>query len=929
MVIKARKGAYLLIFLLFLLFSRGVQARKVRVVAAPYTPFVFQQDGKLTGFDIELLNTICSLNRLDCRIKLVTFEQMMKMLARGEADVGIGAIYVTEERKKVVNFTRPYLNTGLVMVSLAAKPVQANELKNKRVGVKKGATGEQVARRLARKFRGLQIVPFITTEESFDALAKGQVDVVFNDYINTMALAFRRYPGLFVINRGLLGPYFLTRDKIAIPVNKRDRGLLEVFDMTLAKLEKAGYIKLLSEKWLHIQMPPDYSRYFIYASVFFVVLTVIIFLLLHYSKALQQARTLASYMKMVEVSPEAVLIVKNGKIIYANEASKKLFGTRANISIMDRSIRDYLSANLLEEIEKLERTGRENLVVEMEGRLKAEDGEVKDVEVSMVTLRLGKELAVKIILRDITERKRASKELEESENRFRAAVENAPFPVIIFNDRGEILIVNRSFERLTGYTKEDFKTIWEWVESSLVSEELREHIKEGMRELFRKRRTSLYIPEVEVLCRKDRAKRLWSLTVNLISNRENNRLAMLVGRDITDLKILERNLIHTQKMEAIGRLAGGIAHDFNNLLNAILGFCELAMMELPEDSPVMEYLQQIKEAGNRAAELARGLLAFSKRSALKTGPLNLNETIRKMEKILKRIIGEDIEFKLKLEEPLDTIKADPVQMESAIVNLVVNAKDAMPQGGKLVIATRKVHLDKPKPTFYGEIPPGDYILLSVSDTGVGMDDYVKKRIFEPYFTTKDNKSESAGLGLAAVYATIVQCGGYIDVESRKGKGTIFYIYLPVSKGKEEGRERKVKRAASFRRGRGERIMVVEDEELVRELLVQVLSKSGFEVFSASTPEEAERMVTKEDCRIDLLISDVILPGCSGIALAEKLRKLCPGLKVLFISGYTGEYISKKESQAGNIQILHKPITASQLLEKVFELLQQKESSSLH
>ncbi len=928
MVIKGRTGAYIWAALFLLLFLRGVQARTVRVVAAPYTPFVFQQDGKLTGFDIDLLNTICSINRLDCKVKLVTFEQMMNMLVKGEADVGIGAIYVTEERKKAVNFTRPYLNTGLVMVSLATRPVQPNELENKRVGVKKGATGEQVARRLARKFRGLQIVSFISTEESFDALAKGQVDVVFNDYINTVALAFRRYPGLFVINRGLLGPYFLTRDKIAIPVNKRDRKLLEIFDRTLARLEKAGYIKLLSEKWLHIQMPPDYGRYFIYASISFVVLTIIILLLFHYSKALQQTRTLANYMKMVEVSPEAVLIVRKGRIIYANEASKRLFGVRANFSIMDRSIQDYLSANLLEEIEKLERAGKENLVVEMEGRLKAEDGEVKDVEVSMVTLRLGKELAVKIILRDITERKRARKELEESENRFRAAVENAPSPVVIFNEKGEILIVNRSFERLTGHTKEDFGTIWEWVKASVVDDEIREHIKEGIKDLFRERRTSLYIPEVEVLCRKGRVKRLWTLTVSLISSKKDNRLAMLIGRDITDFKILERNLIHTQKMEAIGRLAGGIAHDFNNLLNAILGFCELAIMELPEDSPVMEYLQQIKEAGNRAAELARGLLAFSKRSALKTGPLNLNETIRRMEKILRRIIGEDIEFELKLEEPLDTIKADPVQMESAIVNLVVNAKDAMPHGGKLIISTRKVHLDRPKPTLYGEIPPGDYILLSVSDTGIGMDEYVKRRIFEPYFTTKEDKSESAGLGLAAVYATIVQCGGFVDVESKKGEGTTFYIYLPVSRGEGE-REKKARRAAAFRKGRGEKIMVVEDEELVRELLVQVLSKSGYEVFSASTPEEAERMVSKENCRIDLLISDVILPGCSGIALAERLRKICPGLKVLFISGYTGEYISKKESLKGDIQILHKPITASQLLEKISELLQQKESSSLH
>ena len=387
-----------------------------------------------------------------------------------------------------------------------------------------------------------------------------------------------------------------------------------------------------------------------------------------------------------------------------------------------------------------------------------------------------------------------------------------------------------------------------------------------------------------------------------------------ISRDISDRKLLEKQLRQAQKMEAIGQLAGGIAHDFNNLLSVINGYCELLEQELTHNATAGRNCEQIKKAGERAASLTRQLLAFSRQQVLEPAVLDLNTVVLDLEKMLRRVIGEDVEFKTLLDSNVGAVKADRGQIEQVIMNLVVNARDAMPNGGRLSIQTANIILDDSLALRHGLQQAGSYVRLSVADNGVGMDAETQARIFEPFFTTKE-VGKGTGLGLSTVYGVITQSGGYIEVQSRVGQGTTFEICLPaVAQAAQPEPNSRIDNCF----GGTETILLVEDEDALRSLTRDLLTSSGYTLLEAGSPEKALQTASQYAGPIHLLLTDVIMPGMNGRALAQKLVTIRPEMKVVYMSGYAGfRQPQLLDAESG---LLSKPFKREILLRKLRDAL---------
>lgn len=379
---------------------------------------------------------------------------------------------------------------------------------------------------------------------------------------------------------------------------------------------------------------------------------------------------------------------------------------------------------------------------------------------------------------------------------------------------------------------------------------------------------------------------------------------------------VEEQLIQAQKMEAVGRLAGGVAHDFNNLLTVINGFSELALLELPAGS-VRSNIEEVLKAGERAAGLTRQLLAFSRKQALSPQVLNLNKTVSDTERMLRRLIGEDVRLVTGLDSALGNVRADPGQVEQVIVNLAINARDAMPHGGTLTLETANVLLDEHYASLHAGSQPGLHVMLAVSDTGIGMDKETQSHLFEPFFTTKE-LGKGTGLGLSTIYGIVKQSRGSIWVYSELGKGTTFKVYLP--RVDLIAAESAPTASAPLGTRGSESVLVVEDSESVRRLVTETLSRNGYTVVAASEGEEALGLLAKLPS-LDLLITDVVLPGMSGPEIAYKITKQRPDTKVLFTSGYTDRGIVESGILESGIPFLQKPFGPESLALKVREVLE--------
>ena len=395
------------------------------------------------------------------------------------------------------------------------------------------------------------------------------------------------------------------------------------------------------------------------------------------------------------------------------------------------------------------------------------------------------------------------------------------------------------------------------------------------------------------------------------------------SRDITERREAEdelhesrEQLLQSQKMEAVGRLAGGVAHDFNNLLTAIKGFTELLLLDFDQRDPRYPFAHEIQAAANRAASLTRQLLAFSRKQVLQPRVIDLNASVTDMEKMLRRLIGEDVELVTNRAPDLGRIKADPGQIEQILLNLVVNARDAMPSGGRLAITTWNESVSPEQAQRHGEAAPGTYAVVSVRDTGAGMSKEVQRRIFEPFFTTKE-QGRGTGLGLSTVYGIVQQSGGFVSVESAPGEGADFRVYLPAV---DEGVPQTDQRLESGPVEGTETVLLVEDEKAVRVLVRRVLDRMGYTVLEAEHGPQALEIMAARTEPVDLLLTDVIMPGMSGRELADQLQRSHPGIKVLFMSGYTDEAISQHGVLVSGVAFLETPCTPDILLRRVREVL---------
>jgi two-component system cell cycle sensor histidine kinase/response regulator CckA len=395
------------------------------------------------------------------------------------------------------------------------------------------------------------------------------------------------------------------------------------------------------------------------------------------------------------------------------------------------------------------------------------------------------------------------------------------------------------------------------------------------------------------------------------------RFLLVIARDITDRRRLEEQYLHAQKMEAFGQLAGGVAHDFNNLLTVINGYGEIVRDALPEGDPNRDFVVEITRAGERAAALTRQLLAFSRKQVIATTVLDLNAVVADAEKYLTRLIGEDIDLVCRLQPDLGRVETDAGQIDQVLMNLVINARDAMPTGGKLTVETRNVELDENYAAWHAEARPGRHVLLTVSDSGCGMTDEVKARIFEPFFTTKE-KGRGTGLGLAMVFGFVKQSGGNVEVYSEPGVGTSFKIYLPRVEAALADRKADT---GLIRARRGtETILLAEDEASVRALTRIVLQGNGYEVLESSDAYEAVRIATEARRPIHLFLTDVVMPGMGGRQLAERLQPLHPEMKVLYLSGYPDDAVVRHGILHESVNFLQKPFSTAALAEKVRQVL---------
>jgi PAS domain S-box-containing protein len=573
----------------------------------------------------------------------------------------------------------------------------------------------------------------------------------------------------------------------------------------------------------------------------------------------------------------------------------------------------------IEMLSKLQESG--TMMTSREVKFRTKTGEIRTMLWSAELMEFGGEKNVIAISQDITQLREVQEALRKSEEWYRSVIDYTYNWEYWIDDNGNFLYVSPSCKRITGYDPEDFMKDKELLLKIIHPDDI---------QLFNNHLHSIsehgeVVPiEFRIINSEGEEKWIGHICQSVTGSKGDIRGRRVSNRDITDRKRLEREseklqnqLLHAQKMEAVGQLAGGIAHDFNNIISAIIGYGYLLQKKLGSDDPLRSDVEQILDSANRAAEVTRNLLAFSRKQIMNARPVNINEIISKIDKLLLRLIGEDIEVSTVFADSDLVCMADAGQIEQVLLNLATNARDAMPGGGKLMISTEFTELDDTFVGNHGFGTTGKYALIAVSDTGMGMKKEEMEKIFEPFYTTKET-GKGTGLGLAMVYGIIKQHAGYIIADSEPGKGTIFRIYLPVASTVEEV---PAKSAVDSVPARGtETILVAEDDHKLRKLSEIVLTQNGYKVILANDGEEAISKFIDNKESIQLVLLDMVMPKKGGKEVYNEIRGIRPDIKVIFLSGYTRERIDPNLLLTENINLIAKPVSPRDLLQKTREIL---------
>ena len=618
------------------------------------------------------------------------------------------------------------------------------------------------------------------------------------------------------------------------------------------------------------------------------------------------------YRALFESSRDAISIATgDGRFLHANQSFLDLFGYDAE-ELMEMNAEE-LWVDPKSRYRWQEVMERDGFVRDYAWRARRKDGVIRECLLTS-TLRRAEDgsLLSQTICRDVTEAKIAEETIRRSEERYRSLIEQAPVGILSIDGNGQIIEVNKTLLEVIGSPSAE-------ITKSINVLTFPPLVEAGISSLFRSCMEEGRVVRAELPYTSTWGKRLEfrAILTPMKDSGGTTYRCQAVIEDITQRKRLEAQLQAAARIEAIGRLAGGVAHDFNNLMTAILGYSNMLALQLPQQGRSYKNVLQITRAAESAAALTRQLLAFSRRQVLDVKAVDLNELLEDLEGLLKPLIGEDINIATVLDPTLGTAQADPSQIEQIVMNLVVNARDAMPHGGRLTIETANVTLDDDYARTHAEVEAGPYVVFSVSDTGIGMDAATQARIFDPFFTTKE-KGVGTGLGLSTVYGIVKQHRGHISVYCELGLGSTFKVYLPridraLQKDAPQGAEAEPS-------GGTETILIVEDEELVRNLASEVLEMLGYRALAVGDPLEALELCERNSRNIDLLVTDVVLPQMSGKTLAAKLQTMRRGLKVLFVSGYAENAIVQHGVLNPGVNFLQKPFTMHSFARKVRAIL---------
>jgi PAS domain S-box-containing protein len=920
----------LLLASLWVTFAAAVAAadpgKPLRVVMDNnYPPYIFLGgDGAAKGILVDQWRLWEKRTGIPVEISVMDWESALRRMKNGEFDV-IDTVFKTEERSTWLEFGRPHarIEVSVFFKNQISGITDIASLKGFVVAVKDGDAAVE-----GLKKAGVEnLVLFKGYEDIVIAAKEHKVNVFVID----------KPPALYFLYKYEIEKLFKT--SIAMPsgefhraVGKGKQDLLATVEEGFAALSQEE-LRQIERKWLGTPVGHRLSTG--YLLIGFGILWVLLLLFFFWNRMLRRAvrrRTAELEISRVDLAQTTELLVETGRIARIgawekfpdsgeerwSKITREIIGVDdAYVPTMSESIKLFVAGEGRERlVEALEVAIARGEPFDIEARLCTVAGEVRWVRclgrAEMVDSRCRRLYGT---LQDIERRKRAEAALIESEKRFRVLVKNSSDCLVILNGDGSQRYVSPGAERMTGFAvaelegrsletiihRDDFAVVLAaWNEAVAHPEKT---VTVRYRHLHRTRDWAHFEAIAQSFLNEP------SLNGVIASVRD---ISEAVEAEAEKEKLQEQ-LTQAQKMESVGRLAGGVAHDFNNMLSVILGHTELAQRGLESAHPLFVHLQEIGRAATRSADLTRQLLAFARKQTVTPKVLALNETVEGMLKMLRRLIGEDIDLLWQPGENLWSVKIDPSQVDQMLANLCINARDAIVDTGRVTIRTVNTSFDQAYCANHLDVLAGDYVLLSVSDSGSGMDEETLSHLFEPFFTTKE-LGKGTGLGLATVYGIVKQNGGIVNVVSEPGQGTTFAIYLP--RHQVEAHEAQIRPEASVGSSRSGTILLVEDEPMILEVTEAMLKLQGYEVLVASTPTEALRLADQRRGDIGLLMTDVVMPEMNGRDLAQRLQALSPGLKCLFMSGYTADVIAQHGVLGSDVHFIQKPFSMEEVVTKV-------------
>jgi len=894
-----------------------------------FPPYEFiDENNHPAGYNVDLTRAIAREMGLNVEIRLGRWPERVDALKAGNIDVMQGMFY-SPGRDLHFDFTPAHTVVHCVAVVRKGEgpaPETVEALGEKRIVVERGDIMHDFALE-----RGLEkrITAVDDQEEALRELAEGEHDCALVSRVTALFLMEKHgWSHLVPAQKPLLAPEY------CYAAAKGQMSLLAQFGEGLKTLENSGEYHRIHEKWLGVyqETPVSLITALRYSALVIIPLLVVLLLAFAWTWALrrqvaEKTRALHESLDRFQYVFEAANAGKSITLptgeVNANRAFADFLGYGPD-ELKGKRWQDLTPAEDIDVTEKAiaPLLAGDADAARFEKRYMHKSGEClwADVSVAMRRDADGIPLYFMTTMVDITAKKRAEAALHASESRFRAMVENAPEPIYI---QTELRFAYLNPKAVDLFGAADARALLGAPVMERFHPDFHEQVKGRIKTLNEDRRPVNDLLELKFL-RMDNAS-VWVETTGQPIVYHGKNGALVFVRDITSRKAaeqerkkLEAQLIQAQKMESVGRLAGGVAHDFNNMLSLIIGYAELALNRANPDGAMKDYLEEILDAATRSADITRQLLAFARQQAIRPKLIDLNKTVEGMLKMLRRLIGEDIDLCWQPGPGRMPVFMDPSQLDQLLANLCVNARDAIGGVGKLTIETGRVRFDAAYCADHTGFIPGDFTLLAVSDDGCGMDKETLDNIFEPFFTTK-GVGEGTGLGLATVYGIVKQNSGFINVYSEPGKGATFKIYLPPH-GKGEG-PAKAPETAEIPAGRGEIVLIVEDEASILKLVQTVLERLGYHALTASTPGKAMALAEEHAGAIDLLITDVVMPEMNGRELAENLQAHYPDIKVLFMSGYTVNVVTHRGILEEGVHFIQKPISNRELAVKVREALE--------